>query len=393
MKAREYSLVDLFCGCGGISHGFERAGFKPVLGLDNHADSLATFALNHPEALILEDDITKAPLDHLPELLEMSWGDLDCLVGGPPCQSFSKNVPAKRRFLEDERNYLFRWFLDVVETLGPKTVLVENVAELAGAHNGAVRTEIMGRLADLGYKVISDRLLAADFGVPQKRRRVFFLASRVGSDQLSFPAPTHFPAAAGELDLQGPGAGAERRPYVTVREAISDLPSLSHGEGSSPVPYATDPDGEFQRRMREGSAEAFDHVARELAPLQLERLQAIAPGQRMQDLPKALQTKQGYGGAYGRLEWDKPALTITTWVFHPGSGRFGHPVDDRTITMREAARLQSFSDSFRFAGSYNSKARQIGNAVPPLLAGALGAVLARQLDHHLEAEAVAAAAS
>jgi DNA (cytosine-5)-methyltransferase 1 len=385
-------MVDLFCGCGGISHGFELSGFKSLLGLDNHSDSLATFALNHPEALVVEDDIAATSLERLPELLEMSWGDLDCLVGGPPCQSFSKNVPAKRRFLEDERNFLFHWFLEVVESLGPKTVLIENVAELAGAHNGAIRYEIMERLAGLGYEVIWERLLAANFGVPQMRRRVFFLASRIGSEQLRFPNPTHSQSAIGDPAPDGLEE-AILRPYVTVRDAISDLPSLSHGKGVSPMPYEEKPQSEFQEIMRVGSAEVFDHIARSLAPLQLERLQAAVPGKRMQDLPKKLQTKQGFGGAYGRLEWDKPALTITTWVFHPGSGRFGHPRDDRTITMREAARLQSFRDTFHFTGSYNSQARQIGNAVPPLLARVLAEALAKQLDHYFESESVVATVS
>lgn len=352
------------------------------MGLDNHRDSLDTFSANHSNALVVEEDITTAPLDHLSELLELSWGELDCLAGGPPCQSFSKNVPARWRFLEDDRNFLFRWFLDVVEMLGPKTVLIENVAELAGAHNGAVREQITSRLADLGYGVIWDRLLAADYGIPQMRRRVFFLASRVGDERLTFPTPTHGPA---ETSAE-PGGPDLRSPYVTVRDAISDLPSLEAGEGVRSMPYGSEPSTEYQRMLRSDATEVRDHEARELAPMQLARIRAMKPGQRMADLPKPLQTKQGYGGAYGRLEWDKPALTITTWVFHPGSGRFGHPVDDRTITMREAARLQGFNDSFRFSGSYNSKARQIGNAVPPPLARTLAEVLAGQLNHHYESE-------
>lgn len=381
MKTTHYTMADFFCGCGGISHGFEQAGFRPVLGLDNHPDSLETFARNHPGALILEKDITTTPLEHLPELLEVSWGELDCLAGGPPCQSFSKNVPARWRFLDDERNFLFRWFLDAVETLGPKTVLIENVAELANAHNGIVRDQINSRLSDLGYSVVWDRLLAADYGVPQMRRRIFFLASRIGTERLRIPAPTHSKSASLALGTLGAS-----RPYVTVRDAISDLPSLDHGEGGGPLPYASAAKTEYQQMLRGDAAEVWDHEARRLAPMQLARIRAMKPGQRMGDLPKELQTKQGYGGAYGRLEWEKPALTITTWVFHPGSGRFGHPVDDRTITMREAARLQGFRDSFRFSGSYNSKARQIGNAVPPPLARALGETLADQLDHHYRGE-------
>lgn len=392
MKNR-YSLVDLFCGCGGISHGFEAAGFESLLGLDIDEDSLETFSQNHPDALVIHDDIGKVSPRSLAESLELPWGELDCLVGGPPCQSFSKNVPAKRRFLDDERNYLYRWFLEIVEALGPKTVLIENVAELANAHNGEVREQITARLSGLGYDVIWDRLLAADFGVPQMRRRVFFIASRVGSDRLRFPEPTHSRSGLGKTTVERPDEEVALLPYVSVSEAISDLPSISHGEGESPMSYATVPASDYQRLMRGECTEVYDHVARSLAPMQLARIQAIRPGQRMRDLPKKLQTKQGYGGAYGRLEWNKPALTITTWVFHPGSGRFGHPTDDRTITMREAARLQSFRDSFRFIGSYNSKARQIGNAVPPLLAQRLARVLAEQLDANVEADEMSGVAA
>ena len=203
-------------------------------------------------------------------------------------------------------------------------------------------------------------------------RRVFFIASRIGSRGLRFPAPTHRPPKAAQTLLQEPS-------YVTVREAIADLPRLDHGEGEEPMPYGTPATGDYQRLVRNGSDVVYDHVARRLAPTQLERLRAIRPGQRMADLPEHLRTRQGYGGAYSRLDWDEPALTITTWVFHPGSGRFGHPEDDRTITMREAARIQSFDDDFRFTGSYNSKSRQIGNAVPPLLAQRVAEVFREQL--------------
>jgi DNA (cytosine-5)-methyltransferase 1 len=369
----KYSLMDLFSGCGGISRGFEAAGFKTLLGLDLDTDSLATFKFNHPAAHTVAEDISKVAPRAVADRAGVGPGDLDCLVGGPPCQSFSKNVPASARFFEDPRNHLYEWFMEFVEDLQPKTVLVENVAELANAHNGYVRDQIMGRLRSLGYAVIGKRLLAADYGVPQLRRRMFFLASRVGDRHLQFPAPTHLPPAACQTLLSEPH-------YVTVEQAISDLPRLEAGGGEEPMPYASDPLSDFQRLMRNGNGSVYDHVARALAPMQLARLQAIKPGQRMKDLPAHLQAKKGYGGAYSRLEWDKPALTITTWVFHPGSGRFGHPVDDRTITMREAARLQSFDDDFRFTGSYNSKSRQIGNAVPPLLAQRLAEVLRLQLD-------------
>lgn len=372
MTSHKPTLIDLFSGCGGLSRGFEHAGFRSVLALDTDRDSLDSYRRNHTSAVTLLGDIREVEPRQIADMVGAPPGAIDCIAGGPPCQSFSKNVRASSRFFEDPRNHLYRWFMDIVGYLQPKCVLIENVAELANAHNGFVREQICDRLFAMGYSVTWKRLLAADYGVPQLRRRVFFLASRIGDTDLHFPEPTH-QAEAGEGQL------IPLPRYVTVREAISDLPARRDGEGTDPSSYATPAQSAYQTSMRTNGSVLHDHVARRLAPLQLQRLRAIEPGQRMRDLPASLQTRSGYGGAYARLAWDEPALTITTWVFHPGSGRFGHPSDDRTITMREAARLQSFDDRFRFSGSYNSKSRQIGNAVPPVLAKRLAEVLLRQI--------------
>lgn len=160
--------------------------------------------------------------------------------------------------------------------------------------------------------------------------------------------------------------------YTTVRDALSDLPSLAHGEGTSPMEYNKPPQTPYQILMRRNSEILFDHVARKLADTQYRRLAAIVAGQGARDLPDELKPKSHYSGAYGRLEWDSIAPTITRWVFHPGSGRFGHPSDVRVITIREAARLQSFSDDFIFTGTYIQKSHQVGNAVPPLVMQAFG---------------------
>ena len=156
--------------------------------------------------------------------------------------------------------------------------------------------------------------------------------------------------------------------HVTVWEAIGDLPSLAHGEGSESCEYACEPFSDFQRMMRNGSKMMSNHIARLLQPTQYARLASLDPGQGMKDLPPHLQTKGGYSGAYARLTKDMVAPTITRWVFHPGSGRWGHPVDIRTLTIREVARIQGFPDSFNFVGSFTQRAGQLGNAVPPLLA-------------------------
>jgi DNA (cytosine-5)-methyltransferase 1 len=355
--------VDLFCGCGGISVGLEKAGYTVLAGIDIEKRYLASFKHNFPHAKALNTDISATPPEEFMSLVGVEVGELDLLVGGPPCQGFSKNVPRKFRYLEDPKNLLVKSFLDYCEALQPKQVLMENVAEMKNGFDESYSSEIISRLTNAGYVVTSTVLNAADYGVPQRRRRAFFLANRFGVE-FSPPRPTHTQPNANDRisDLFSHPA------HVNVQAAISDLPRVNHGEGADPVSYATRPQSEYQELLRGESAAVKNHVARKLAPTQFERLSSIGPGQGHKDLPLHLQTKGGFSGAYGRLTWDMIAPTITRWVFHPGSGRWGHPEDVRTLTIREVARIQSFPDSFEFVGSYNDQAGQLGNAVPPLLA-------------------------
>ena len=205
-------------------------------------------------------------------------------------------------------------------------------------------------------------LTAADYGVPQRRRRAFFLATRLGF-KFDSPKVTHLPLS------QGQDLGLfEDKQHISVWEAIGDLPSLKHGETPEMVEYTAAPQNEFQAKMRNGLTSVSDHVSRKLAAIQFARLNSLEPGQGLKDLPLELQTKGGFSGAYGRLTKQMIAPTITRWVFHPGSGRWGHPIDIRTLSIREIARIQGFPDSFTFVGSFNDQSGQLGNAVPPLLA-------------------------
>lgn len=217
---------------------------------------------------------------------------------------------------------------------------------------------------EVGSTVKYGVLYAPDFGVPQRRRRAFFLASR-DNEPFVFPSPTHF-------EMHDSLSLFENNTYVKVWEAIGDLPELQHGEGTDVGQYENLPFHSFQEWARGESQQIYNHIARKLQPTQYERLSSIEPGQGIKDLPEKLRPKQGYSGAYGRLTKDMIAPTITRWVFHPGSGRFGHPVTPRVITIREAARLQAFPDSFRFLGTYIQQSHQVGNAVPPLLIQNLG---------------------
>ena len=376
-RLRELSAIDLFCGCGGISSGLRSAGFRILAGVDIDPRYICTFTKNFPEAKSLLQDLTKVtPLDFMREV-GLEKGQLDFLAGGPPCQGFSKNVPRKYRFLDDSRNQLIKTFLDYCETLQPRMVLMENVAEMKNGFDQAYTEEIVTRLQEEGYTVSHAVLNAADYGVPQRRRRAFFFANRFGI-KFNPPIPTHTQRS------DSPQASLIPLPtHVTVWEAIGDLPSLSHGEGQATTRYASPPFSEFQREMRNGATTVANHIARYLQPTQHARLAALKPGQKHKDLPAKLQVNGGYSGAYGRLTKDMVAPTITRWVFHPGSGRWGHPVDVRVLSIREVARIQGFPDSFVFAGTYTQQAGQLGNAVPPLLARRAAETMLDQLEASL----------
>lgn len=366
------NAIDLFCGCGGISCGLERAGFDIAAGMDVEPAFLKSYALNFPKAKAILCDLSEGdPIDVM-EPLGIKKGDLDLLAGGPPCQGFSKNVPRRNRYMEDPQNRLVVAFLKMTTQAMPRFVLMENVAEMQNGFEQAYTHLIVELLQERGYAVKYAVLYAPYYGIPQKRRRAFFLASR-DNEPFVFPVPTHFDRD-NTLNLFSCNT------YVRVWDAIGDLPELQHGEGTDPTPYHNAPFHPFQEWVRDGSQQIYNHVARRLQPTQYERLASIDPGQGMNDLPETLRPKKGYSGAYGRLTKDMLAPTITRWVFHPGSGRFGHPVTPRVITIREAARLQAFPDSFRFVGTYIQQSHQVGNAVPPLLSFHIGRALLRSVS-------------
>lgn len=361
-------VVDLFCGAGGMSWGLEQEGFTIVAGLDNDITALKTFRRNHQQAQAQFADLATLDPHIWLKSTSLDVEQIDCMVGGPPCQGFSKNVPRTNRFLEDSRNFLVRKFLDFVRITRPKLVLMENVAELINAFDGSFTREILGVLNDMGYDVGVQAIDAANLGVPQHRRRAFFFASRCG--KVRFPEQSHWSA-----DNILPLFAINQYRQVTVWEAISDLPRLSHGEGESPAEYTSPALSSYQKLMRLNAPRLYNHVARPLNITQYERLSSLMPGEGAKQLPEHLKPKGHYSGAYGRLTKDMVSRTLTRWMFHPGSGRYGHPIDIRTITIREAARLQSFSDDFVFEGSFNQASSQLGNSVPPLVMRAFAPII------------------
>lgn len=340
---KQYNVLDLFCGCGGMSWGLSKKGFNIVAGFDIWDAALKTYQHNHKSAKAVHLDIADAdPLESL-RSIGVDPESIDVIIGGPPCQGFSKNTPASWRFLEDPRNQLYKAYLRFVKAIDPSVAVIENVAEIYNAFGGVIREEIVTTLENWGYKVDVKTIDMSLYGIPQKRRRCFFFASKAGAP--SFPK--------------------EHKDTLSAWDAISDLPVIEQGDGYDGMPYTSEPLNDYQKHMRENSDALYNHIANVMRPLQTARIASIGPGQGLKDLPEELRVSGGYSGAYGRLDYTSVAPTITRWVFHIGSGRFAHPREVRGLTMREAARIQSFSDDFHFIGSRSDQAGQIGNAVPP----------------------------
>lgn len=367
--------IDLFCGCGGISSGLSMSGVEIICGADIESKYLSTFTHNYPNSLSLNIDLSKTDPFKFMKTLSIDRGEIDILAGGPPCQGFSKNTPRKNRSLDSDNNLLVKTFLDYCEAIFPKIIIMENVAEIKNGFDKAYTTEIINRLNNLGYSVTYDVLNAADYGIPQLRKRAFFIANKYAVE-LKFPQKTHYPKDR-QLNF------IEKKHYIDVWSAIGDLPRLNHGEGEEVCKYAVAPFSEYQKIVRNGSCYVKNHISRSLKPKQHARLASLAPGEGLKDLPRELQVKSGYSGAYGRLSKDMVCRTITRWVFHPGSGRWGHPVDTRVLSIREVARIQGFLDSYEFIGSYTQQAGQLGNAVPPLLVKTIASSILTQLKGYI----------
>lgn len=353
-------IVDLFCGAGGLSSGFDNY-FETILGNDNQDYMIDTFKHNFPNAISILGDITKINIKD--ELFKngITQDEIFGVVGGPPCQGFSS---VGNRMIDDPRNRLFKEFVKTVDQLQPNFFLMENVKGMQTMKNGfgeLVINEIMDDFKNIGYNVASKLLPAINYGVPQKRERFIFLGYRKDLNKIpEFPTETH-----NEINT------LNNNKYIslTVKDAISDLPILNPGESYENKDYSNIPNTEYQKMLRGKNKIIFNHKAPSHSEYMVERIKRVPQGGNHKDLPNEYKLKKGYSNIYGRLSWDKPADTITAncgCVSAPG--RFIHPRDNRAITVREAARLQSFPDSFKFFGNLNFQYKQVGNAVPPLLA-------------------------
>lgn len=329
---KELKIIDCFCGAGGLSLGFEKIGFKVVYAFDFDEAAIKTYKHNaqHHHGPAFVRDIYNVSKKSIEEDLGHELGEIDVVIGGPPCQGFSVQ---RRGDDNDPRNNLVLEYIRMIMDIKPRFFVMENVGGLLSPRGLPYYNKLVESLGEAGYKIQKEKLTASDFGVPQGRKRVFIVGERITGDAAKFSFPK-------------PNGEAER----TVRDAIADL--MDKNENDIP-----------------------NHKSDRLSPKNLQRIQAITEGQGRDSLPEELQlechkknTGHRHLDTYGRMAWDKPSPTITARFDSFSRGRFGHPVLDRTITLREGARLQTFPDDFEFLGSKVEIARQIGNAVPPVLA-------------------------
>lgn len=438
-NSSNYNVAEFFSGCGGFSHGFWRTGrFQVVFGNDIKDFALKTFEHNHThnenKPLTLKQDIRLISDGELVQMFESRGiGEIDCIIGGPPCQGFSQMRRSESRqdskilrfggynkLDNDPRNDLVLRFLEIAAALNPKVVVIENVPQFLSHYHDGKKGGIAQQVEDifngLGYEMVCDVLNAADYGVPQLRQRAVIIASRIG--KINLPAPTH-------SDLETDGK-RNKKGWVTVADAISDLPLnplLHDAFGGKPDGYLDTNLSDYAQSMRTSQGFPFNHVTRHYQDRIIRIIKNMREGETWDEASSRMQKKfetilaksialgeprskamkrleaEGkilsvfyknyYWSAYTRLARNRPALTITANANFLGSGRFTHPTLNRGVTMREAARLQSFDDAFTFYTS-DKKGKEtenigvgldmIGEAVPPLLAEAIAKTVASHMD-------------
>lgn len=344
------TIAEFFCGCGGTSLGFEMAGYQVLLGMDIHRPSIDTFSANHPNAAIVLGDIQRTS----PQIVADATAHIrpDVMIAGIPCQGFSLNN--RKRHAEDRRNYLFLEFARFVEAMQPRAIVIENVSGLGSTKSGQFIDDIkLAMKSASGIELEHCLLHANDYGVPQRRSRLFFVGVKGAQFDFNDVKKTHGPSCS--------------RPFVTVGEAISDLPRLHAGQAKTT--YLSDPVSEYQALMRRtGSNKLTSHTAPNHPKSTIERIARTSPGSPM--YPRFRQRI--------RLSLDDLSPTQVSGGIR-SQFQFGHPVDSRGLTIRERCRLQSFPDDFEVLGGTVQGRVQTGNAVPPLLAKAVAEALSKYL--------------
>jgi DNA (cytosine-5)-methyltransferase 1 len=354
--ATDMQFLDLFTGIGGLSLGLATAGLRCVGGVDSWAEAQATYRHNHDGVPFVLADLSSVNFCEIARRLSLDPREVAVVVGGPPCQGFST---VGKRDTADPRNALWMRFRDIVGEVRPAYVVVENVEGIVVSGGGRVRDAIIGGFAEIGYRMKCRLLRSADYGVPQLRKRAVFLGWLDGLAEPRFPDP-----------LDGPP--------VSVADAISDLPELQPAQALTR--YDREPLTDYQRARRVGAVTLHNHEAARHPAELVKVLSFIPDGGNRKSIPAAYQPTSGFHNSYARLASWKPAVAVTSNMRKPSSARATHPTQHRGLTVREGLRLQSFDDTFVVLGSRTSQYLQVGNAVPPLLAAAIGREVVRAYE-------------
>jgi DNA (cytosine-5)-methyltransferase 1 len=378
--ARGLRAVDLFAGAGGLSCGFEWSGLgKVVAAVEIDGAAADTFQVNHPAARVWRQDIRKIEAGRF----HAAVGDVDVVLGGPMCQGVSQRGPRDPR---DERNFAFWAYADYVRELQPKYFLMENVPAVASdVHNRRLAIAIFEELESLGYALSAEVVCAAWFGVPQLRYRLVVMGTREGEP--------HFPTSVRD-GVEGRMSEAD---FITVGDAISDLPPVLSGGGDedTPMPRALSALSPYAKEMRADARRLFNHWSSNTARVNLDRIEHVPEGGNWHDIPLERLPKRfrevrtsDHTTTYMRLDRRHPAHVITCLCGNVTAGAFTHPLQNRAITVREAARLQGFPDTYQFTGPRSGQYRQVGNAVPALMARRLSEALVIQREAQQSGEGV-----
>lgn len=367
-KVTKPKAISLFCGAGGCSLGFKQAGYSILYANDKDAVAIETYKKNFPETMCSNEDIDDLDFEKVLNGIGLKAGEIDILIGGPPCQGFST---AGSRFWDDPRNHLLKSYIRALKTIQPKWFLMENVEGLLTSNKGTYIYEAAKAFIELDYFIRIEKIYSQEYGVPQRRKRVLVVGNKL-DHQFKMPEPT--------IKVSGQ---IFRNSDVTISHAISSLPNPTNDKDSLLSPTSTPIRDDFDALLRGSAIKIADHYFSKINDIQLKRITALRPGQTMKDLPEDLQhesfkkranrrvadgmpTEKRGGAPSGlkRLIAEEPCLTITG----AATRELIHPKEDRPLTIRESARIQTFPDDFMFSGNASQKIQQIGNAIPPMLA-------------------------
>lgn len=386
MAKRKLFCIDLFSGAGGLGTGFKAAGFEIVAALESIPAFAKTHAANFPGCHTVVADIERMSPKLFASKVGIAPGSVDVIVGGPPCQTFSTIGTPKIQHVTgkdvrtDPRNYLFKTFLDYVAYFKPSIFVMENVPQLKTKYNGILFTRILEIVDKLGYSIHMNILNAVNFGVPQSRRRLFVVGV-LGQHKFSFPEAQF--GLSNDMQksfnfVQNRSLGTAR----TVSDALDDLPKIYDGCRLGPLPYHVEnPLNKYQRQLRSRTGKVDNNVCRVSNDRAKRVFRHMKPGQRYMDLPERVRRilpfrEDIFHDRLKRLVPDAPSWTILAHIGMDGY-MYIHPYEDRTLSVREAARIQSFPDSFVFSGNMREQYVQVGNAVPPMLAQAIASNVLR----------------